>query len=83
MWPSGKALDSGSRDRGFESYHPSHSKDRYIYAGFLNICRLVCIQERNGGFGAKIQIIILLLSIAVHPNYFVLNRPDGIVANIL
>ncbi len=23
-WPSGKALDSGSRDRRFESYRPSH-----------------------------------------------------------
>lgn len=24
-WPSGKALDSGSRDRRFESYRPSHT----------------------------------------------------------
>ena len=34
-WPSGKALDSGSRDRRFESYRPSQTGQQILRPGSM------------------------------------------------
>ena len=40
-WPSGKALDSGSRDRRFESYRPSQIERKDIFISFSLISPLL------------------------------------------
>lgn len=49
MWPSGKASDSGSEDRRFESYHPSQGiifEKRLSEASF---CVYQGLKERDYG----------------------------------
>ncbi len=65
MWPSGKALDSGSRDRRFESFHPSHVVFISFSYSFLSsksvTIAFVCLRRYYQPMKTKMTAVITLL----------------------